>query len=92
MQERLPFFADLEVEPSAPCGAGGADGRSTVEWMHDRTVTSAMPAQVFELVPRTIATIALRQTVDMGGSPWFFEEIPARPFRKSSWTALTAGT
>ena len=36
MQERLPFFAELEASQRASVAAGGADRRvNFVEWMHD---------------------------------------------------------
>ncbi len=89
MQERLPFFADLEASCAArQRGAGGADGRSTSSnGCTTRTVTSAIPRRHSELVPQDLTRrIALRHRPwTWCGSPWSSSKksCPCRPFRRA---------
>src|ERR1700712_1650491 len=95
MQERLPFFADLEASQRA----SGALVVQTavvhfVEWMQDPHSNVSYTAQAFELVPQDLKRrIALRHTVDMVRVTMeFFEEVvPLLARNEEQLTGLTVG-
>ena len=86
MQQRLPFFGDLEAFQAAVV--------NFVEWMRDPTSEVGYTAQAFELVPQDLTRkIALAQTVDMVRVTMeFFEEVvPMVARNEEQLTALTIG-
>ena len=95
MQERLPFFAELEASQraSVPLVVQTAVV-NFVEWMHDPHSNVSYTAQAFELVPQDLTRrIALRHTVDMVRVTMeFFEEVvPLLARSEEQLTALTVG-
>lgn len=95
MQERLPFFADLEASQRASVALVVQTAVvNFVEWMHDPHSDVDYTAQAFELVPQDLTRrIALRQTVDMVRVTMeFFEEVvPLLARSEEQLTALTVG-
>lgn len=95
MQERLPFFADLEASQRASVALVVQTAVvNFVEWMHDPHSDVGYTAQAFELVPQDLTRrIALRQTVDMVRVTMeFFEEVvPLLARSEEQLTALTVG-
>ncbi|QUR69818.1 PucR family transcriptional regulator [Mycobacterium spongiae] len=95
MQERLPFFADLEASQRASVALVVQTAVvNFVEWMHDPHSDVSYTAQAFELVPQDLTRrIALRQTVDMVRVTMeFFEEfVPLLARSDEQLTALTVG-
>jgi DNA-binding PucR family transcriptional regulator len=78
MQERLPFFADLEASQRASVALVVQTAVvNFVEWMHDPHSDVSYTAKAFELVPQDLTRrIALRHTVDMVRVTMeFFEEV-----------------
>jgi DNA-binding PucR family transcriptional regulator len=78
MQERLPFFADLEASQRASVALVVQTAVvNFVEWMHDPHSDVSYTARAFELVPQDLTRrIALRHTVDMVRVTMeFFEEV-----------------
>ena len=95
MQERLPFFADLEASQRASVALVVQTAVvNFVEWMHDPHSDVSYTAQAFELVPQDLTRrIALRHTVDMVRVTMeFFEEVvPLLARSEEQLTALTVG-
>jgi DNA-binding PucR family transcriptional regulator len=95
MQERLPFFADLEASQRASVQLVVQTAVvNFVEWMRDPRSDVGYTAQAFELVPQDLTRrIALRQTVDMVRVTMeFFEEVvPMLARAEEQPTALTVG-
>ncbi|WP_310767736.1 PucR family transcriptional regulator [Mycobacterium sp. Z3061] len=95
MQERLPFFADLEASQRASVALVVQTAVvHFVEWMQDPHSDVSYTAQAFELVPQDLTRrIALRHTVDMVRVTMeFFEEVvPLLARTEEQLTALTVG-
>jgi DNA-binding PucR family transcriptional regulator len=95
MQERLPFFADLEASQRASVALVVQTAVvNFVEWMQDPHSNVSYTAQAFELVPQDLRQrIALRHTVDMVRVTMeFFEEVvPLLARSEEQLTALTVG-
>jgi DNA-binding PucR family transcriptional regulator len=95
MQERLPFFADLEASQRASVALVVQTAVvNFVEWMQDPHSDVSYTAQAFELVPQDLTRrIALRHTVDMVRVTMeFFEEVvPLLARSDEQLTALTVG-
>jgi DNA-binding PucR family transcriptional regulator len=95
MQERLPFFADLEASQRASVALVVQTAVvNFVEWMHDPYSNVSYTAQAFELVPQDLTLrIALRHSVDMVRVTMeFFEEVvPLLARSEEQLTALTVG-
>ncbi len=95
MQERLPFFADLEASQRASVALVVQTAVvNFVEWMQDPHSNVRYTAQAFELVPQELTRrIALRQSVDMVRVTMdFFEEVvPLLARSEEQLTALTVG-
>ena len=93
MQERLPFFADLEASQRASVALVVQTAVvNFVEWMHDPHSNVSYTAQAFELVPQDLhRRIALRDSVDMVRVTMeFFEEVvPLLARDEEQLTALT---
>ncbi len=95
MQDRLPFFADLEASQRASMALVVQTAiNNFVEWMQDPHSDVSHTAQAFELVPQDVARrIALRDSVDMARVTMeFFEEVvPLVARSEEQLTALTVG-
>jgi DNA-binding PucR family transcriptional regulator len=95
MQDRLPFFADLEASQRASVALVVQTAVvNFVEWMHDPHSNVSYTAQAFELVPQELhRRIALRHSVDMVRVTMeFFEEVvPLLARSEDQLTALTVG-
>jgi DNA-binding PucR family transcriptional regulator len=95
MQERLPFFADLEASQRASVALVVQTAVvHFVEWMQDPHSDVSYTAKAFELVPQDLTRrIALRHTVDMVRVTMeFFEEVvPLLARTEEQLTALTVG-
>ncbi|WP_077088920.1 PucR family transcriptional regulator [Mycobacterium rhizamassiliense] len=95
MQERLPFFADLEASQRASVALVVQTAVvNFVEWMQDPHSNVIYTAQAFELVPQDLRQhISLRHTVDMVRVTMdFFEEVvPLLARSEEQLTALTVG-
>ncbi len=95
MQERLPFFADLEASQRASVAlVVQTTINNFVEWMHDPHSNVSYTAQAYELVPQELQRrIALRHSVDMVRVTMeFFEEVvPLVARSEEQLTALTVG-
>src|ERR1700694_2292293 len=95
MQERLPFFADLEASQRASVHLVVQTAVvNFVEWMRDPQSNVSYTVQAFEVVPQDLTRrIALRQTVEMVRITMeFFEEVvPLLAKSEEQLTALTAG-
>ncbi|ORV99734.1 PucR family transcriptional regulator [Mycobacterium kyorinense] len=95
MQDRLPFFADLEASQRASVALVVQTAVvNFVEWMRDPRSNISYTAQAFELVPQELRNrIALRHTVDMVRITMeFFEEVvPMVARSEEEVTALTVG-
>src|SRR5579875_531813 len=95
MQERLPFFAELEASQRASVALVVQTAVvNFVEWMRDPRSNIRYTAQAFELVPQELRNrIALRHTVDMVRITMeFFEEVvPMVARSEEQVTALTVG-
>jgi DNA-binding PucR family transcriptional regulator len=95
MQERLPFFADLEASQRASMALVVQTAiNNFAEWMHDPHSNVSYTAQAFELVPQELRRrIALRHSVDMARVTMdFFEEaVPLLARSEEQLTALTVG-
>ncbi len=95
MQERLPFFADLEASQRASVALVVQTAVvNFVEWMHDPHSNVSYTAKAFELVPHELTRrIALRHSVDMVRVTMeFFEEVvPLLARDEEQLTALTVG-
>jgi DNA-binding PucR family transcriptional regulator len=95
MQERLPFFGDLEASQRASVQlVVQAAVVNFAEWMRNPSSDVGYTAQAFELVPQELTRkIALAQTVDMVRVTMeFFEEVvPLLARSDEQLTALTVG-
>ncbi|MCW2654017.1 MAG: hypothetical protein JWR32_4993 [Mycobacterium sp.] len=95
MQDRLPFFADLEASQRASVHlVVQAAVVNFVEWMSNPRSNVAYTVQAFEVVPQDLTRrIALRQTVDMVRVTMeFFEEVvPLLARSEDQAAALTTG-
>ncbi len=95
MQDRLPFFADLEASQRASVALVVQTAVvNFVEWMHDPHSNVSYTARAFELVPHDLTRrIALRHSVDMVRVTMeFFEEVvPLLARSDEQLTALTVG-
>jgi len=95
MQERLPFFADLEASQRASVALVVQSAVvNFVEWMQDPRSNVSYTARAFELVPEDLARrIALRHSVDFARVTMeFFEEVvPMLAGSDEQLTALTVG-
>ncbi|BBY01455.1 PucR family transcriptional regulator [Mycobacterium seoulense] len=95
MQDRLPFFADLEASQRASVALVVQTAiNNFVEWMQDPHSNVSYTAQAFELVPQDLARrIALRHSVDMVRVTMeFFEEVlPLVARSEEQLTSLTVG-
>ncbi|BBZ76567.1 hypothetical protein MANY_19040 [Mycolicibacterium anyangense] len=95
MEERLPFFGDLEASQRASVQlVVQAAVVNFVEWMRNPDSQVGYTAQAFELVPQDLTRrIALAQTVDMVRVTMeFFEEVvPLLARTDEQLTALTIG-
>ena len=95
MQDRLPFFAELEASQRASVHlVVQAAVVNFAEWMRNPHSNVGFTVQAFELVPQDLTRrIALRQTVDMVRLTMeFFEEVVPMLARDEEYaTALTTG-
>src|SRR5271167_1934525 len=95
MQERLPFFADLEASQRASVALVVQTAVvNFAEWMQDPHSNVSYTAKAFELVPQDLRQhIALRQIVDLVRVTMdFFEEVvPLLARSEEQLTALTVG-
>ena len=95
MQEKLPFFAELEASQRASVQLVVQTAVvNFVEWMRDPHSDVGYTVQAFEVVPQDLTRrIALRQSVDMVRVTMeFFEEVvPLLARSEEQLTALTAG-
>jgi DNA-binding PucR family transcriptional regulator len=95
MQDRLPFFAELEASQRASVHlVVQAAVVNFVEWMNNPHSNVGYTVEAFELVPQELTRrIALRQTVDMVRVTMeFFEEVvPMLARDEEQATALTTG-
>ncbi len=95
LEERLPFFADMEASQRASVQLVVQTAVvNFVEWMRDPQSNVSYTAQAFEVVPQDLRRrIALRQSVEMVRVTMeFFEEVvPLLARSEEQLTALTAG-
>jgi DNA-binding PucR family transcriptional regulator len=95
MQERLPFFAELEASQRASVALVVQTAVANfVEWMTDPHSNVNYTARAFELMPQDLTRrIALRHSVDMlRVTMEFFEEVaPLLTRDNEQLTALTVG-
>ncbi|MGB3484101.1 MAG: PucR family transcriptional regulator [Mycobacterium sp.] len=95
MQERLPFFAELEASQRASVQLVVQTAVvNFAEWLNDPTSDVGYTAEAFALVPQDLTRrIALRQTVDMVRvTTEFLEElVPMLGRNPEQTTALTVG-
>src|SRR5580698_3487854 len=95
MQERLPFFGDLEASQRASVALVVQTAVvNFAEWMQDPHSNVSYTARAFELVPQDLRQhIALRQIVDLVRVTMdFFEEVvPLLARSEEQLTALTVG-
>ncbi|MGK2881457.1 MAG: PucR family transcriptional regulator [Mycobacterium sp.] len=95
MEERLPFFVDLEASQRASVHLVVQTAVvNFVEWMRDPQSDVGYTVQAFEVVPQDLTRrIALRQTVDMVRVTMeFFEEVlPLLARSDEQLVALTTG-
>ena len=95
LQQRLPFFADLEASQRASVQlVVQAAVVNFAEWMRDPGSKVGYTAQAFELVPKNLTRkIALAQTVDMVRvtMEYFEEVVPMVARNAEQLTALTIG-
>ncbi len=95
MQERLPFFVELEASQRASVQLVVQTAVvNFAEWLHDPQSDVGYTAEAFALVPQDLTRrIALRQTVDMVRvSMEFFEEVvPMLARNEEQMISLTVG-
>jgi DNA-binding PucR family transcriptional regulator len=95
MQERLPFFAELEASQRASVALVVQTAVANfVEWMTDPHSNVNYTARAFELMPQDLTRrIALRHSVDMVRVTMeYFEEVaPLMTRSEEQLTALTVG-
>jgi DNA-binding PucR family transcriptional regulator len=95
LEERLPFFADLEASQRASVQLVVQTAVvNFVEWMRNPQSDVGYTAQAFEVVPQDLRRrIALRQSVEMVRTTMEFMEevVPLLARSEEQLTALTAG-
>ena len=95
MEERLPFFAELEASQRASVQLVVQTAVvNFAEWMRDPHSDVGYTAEAFALVPQDLTRrIALRQTVDMVRvtMEYFEEVVPMLARNDEQLTALTVG-
>ncbi|MCG5432601.1 PucR family transcriptional regulator [Mycobacterium sp. MYCO198283] len=95
LQERLPFFGDLEASQKASVQlVVQAAVINFVEWMRNPQSEVSYTVQAFEMVPQDLTRrIALRHTVDMVRvtMEYFEEVVPLLARSDEQVSALTAG-
>jgi DNA-binding PucR family transcriptional regulator len=95
MEERLPFFAELEASQRASVQLVVQTAVvNFVEWMRDPQSDVSYTAQAFEVVPQDLRRrIALRQSVEMVRTTmeYFEEVVPQLARSEEQLTAMTAG-
>lgn len=95
MEQRLPFFAELEASQRASVQlVVQAAVVNFVEWMRDPQSNVSYTAQAFEVVPQDLRRrIALRQSVEMVRVTMEYceEVVPLLARSDEQLTALTAG-
>jgi DNA-binding PucR family transcriptional regulator len=95
MEERLPFFAELEASQRASVQLVVQTAVvNFVEWMRDPKSDVSYTAQAFEVVPQDLRRrIALRQSVEMVRVTMEFleEMVPLLARSEEQLTAMTAG-
>ena len=95
MEERLPFFADLEASQRASVQLVVQTAVvNFVEWMRNPQSNVGYTAQAFEVVPQDLRRrIALRQSVEMVRitMEYFEEVVPLLARSEEQLTAMTAG-
>ncbi|MDV3128044.1 PucR family transcriptional regulator [Mycobacterium sp. 21AC1] len=95
MEERLPFFADLDASQRASVQLVVQTAVvNFVEWMRNPQSDVGYTAQAFEVVPQDLRRrIALRQSVEMVRTTmeYFEEVVPLLARSEEHLTALTAG-
>src|ERR1700716_3271392 len=95
MEERLPFFSELEASQRASVQLVVQTAVvNFVEWMRDPQSNVGYTAQAFEVVPQDLRRrIALRQSVErVRVTMEFFEEVvPQLARSEEQLTAMTAG-
>ena len=95
MEERLPFFSDLEASQRASVQLVVQTAVvNFVEWMRNPQSNVGYTAQAFEVVPQDLRRrIALRQSVEMVRitMEYFEEVVPLLARNEEQLTALTAG-
>jgi DNA-binding PucR family transcriptional regulator len=95
MQERLPFFAELEASQRASVALVVQTAVvNFVEWMQDPRSNVSYTAQAFELVPQDLTRrVALRHSVDMVRvtMEYFEEVVPLLAHSEEQLTALMVG-
>ena len=95
MQERLPFFAELEASQRASVALVVQTAVvNFVEWMQDPRSNVSYTAQAFELVPQDLTRrMPLRHSVDMVRvtMEYFEEVVPLLAHSEEQLTALMVG-
>ncbi len=95
LEERLPFFADLDASQRASVQLVVQTAvMNFVEWMREPDSDVSYTAQAFEVVPQDLRRrIALRQSVEMVRVTMEFceEVVPLLARSEQQLTALTAG-
>src|SRR6476469_2046459 len=95
MQERLPFFAELEASQRASVQLVVQTAVvNFAEWLHYPSSDVGYPAEAFALVPQDLTRrIALRQTVDMVrvAMEHFEQVVPLLARNDEQFIALTVG-
>lgn len=95
MEERLPFFAELDASQRASVQLVVQTAVvNFVEWMRNPQSDVGYTAQAFEVVPQDLRRrIALRQSVEMVRTTmeYFEEVVPLLARSEEHLTALTAG-
>src|SRR5258705_11801434 len=95
MEERLPFFAELEASQRASVQLVVQTAVvNFVEWMRDPQSDVSYTAQAFEVVPQDLGRcIALRQSGEMVRTTmeYFEESVPQLACSQDELTAMTAG-
>src|SRR6201988_4769994 len=95
MEERLPFFGELEASQRASVQLVVQTAVvNFVEWMRDPKSDVSYTAQAFEVVPQDLRRrIALRQSVEMVRTTmeYFEEVVPQLARSEDQLNAMTAG-
>ncbi|CAN5284193.1 hypothetical protein BH11ACT7_BH11ACT7_36140 [soil metagenome] len=95
MQDRLPFFAELEASQRASVQLVVQTAVvNFAEWLHEPTSDVGYTAEAFALVPQELTRrVALRQTVDMVRvtTEYLEEAVPMLGRNEEQTRALTVG-